>query len=232
MRFLSSKFNFNNLIAVSAIAFLMPICCFAKVNGIMVSPPEEKFFGDVKLPSLHKKYAKEIKEIEGYLNSFHSMSGQFKQSNKEGSIGYGKLFISKPGKIRCEYLKPSPVLLIVNENKITYYDQELDEVSYTSANVNALKMLALKNIQFQDLNLVEVEKEKHFFNLMVKEYSQELKQNLVISLSFSYPKVSLKQVTITTEENEIDMIFDNVVYNLNLGKELFVFYRNRARSTD
>jgi outer membrane lipoprotein carrier protein len=193
---------------------------------MLISPSEEKYFGDDDIkPSIYKIYAKELKEIEKYLNSFQTFSSTFKQSNKDNSINYGKLLISKPGKIRCEYFKPSPVLIIINDNRITYYDKQLDELSYTSANVNALKFLALDNVNFSSLKIVEAEKDNNFISLYIQEDSQELKQTLFLKVTFSYPKVSLKQLTIITEESEIDMAFDQIVYNKTLGKKLFTFNR-------
>jgi outer membrane lipoprotein-sorting protein len=199
-------------------------------QDIMVNKADEKYFGDDDVrPSLYKLYAKEIKQVENYLNGFETFIAQFKQSNKAGSIRYGKLFISKPGKIRCEYLKPSPVLLIINDNRVTYYDQDLDEVSYTSSDINVLKLLALSEINFSNLNLVEMDKEKQFLTLSIKEDSKKAQPRLFLTLKFSYPQIELKQITITTEENEIDMIFDQITYDQLLGKQLFYFHRDLFR---
>jgi outer membrane lipoprotein-sorting protein len=199
-------------------------------NAIMVSAKDTKYFGDESAkPPLYKKYAKEIKSAEQYLNSFYTLSAQFKQSNKNDEISYGKLFISKPGKIRCEYSSPSPLLLIMNDQKITYYDKELDEISYTNTDINALKFLALNEIKFSELNLIEVIKEANFIALSVQEYSKELKQNLIVTFQFNYPSTQLRQLIITTEESEVNVIFDNLIYNKALGKQLFYFNRPSSR---
>jgi len=215
---------------ILALLILFPCLSLATKKAdnadMLISASEEKYFGDDDIkPSIYKIYAKELKEIEKYLNSFQTFSSTFKQSNKDNSINYGKLLISKPGKIRCEYFKPSPVLIIINGNRITYYDKELDELSYTSANVNALKFLALDNVNFSSLNIVEAEKNNNFISLYIQEDSQELKQTLFLKLTFSYPKISLKQLTIITEESEIDMAFEQITYNKTLGKKLFYFNR-------
>lgn len=200
-------------------------------SDILVNTNHEKYFGDEDAkPSLYKEYTKELRELEKYFNGFETFIAPFKQSNKAGSIRYGKLFISKPGKIRCEYSKPSPLLLIINNNRITYYDQTLDQVSYTSSDINVLKILALSELNIKDLEIVEVDREKHFLTLSIKENNKKLQQRLFLTLKVSYPNIELKQITITTEENEIDMIFDQITYNQPVGKQLFYFHRDLFRN--
>lgn len=199
-------------------------------NDMMVTFEKEKYFGDDDVkPSLNSVYSKEIRLVEQYLNGFYSFSAQFKQSNKNNDISYGKIFISKPEKIRCEYSNPSKLLLIMNESKITYYDKDLDEISYTNADINALKLLSLNEVKFANLNLVQVIKDSGFISFSIKEYSKELKQNLIVTLRFNYPVLKLSQVTVTAEDSEVNMIFDKIIYNKDLGKQLFYFNRNSIR---
>ncbi len=196
-------------------------------NNLIVTAPEEKYYGDDDArPPIQKTYANEIEDTEKYLNGFFTFVAQFKQSNSKGEISYGKLFINKPEKIRCEYINPTPILLIINGQKITYYDKDLDEVSYTSTDINALKLLALEKIAFNKLEIVQVEKEPGFISFSIKEHSLELKQDLILTLKFSYPKVELKQLNVITEDSEIAMVFEKIYYNQKLGKELFYFHKN------
>lgn len=227
---------------VKMLKFIIKSLCFLNMmfvveanaaKEMIVSFEKEKYFGDDDVkPSLNSLYAKEIKLVEQYLNGFYSFSAQFKQSNKNNDISYGKLFISKPEKIRCEYSSPSPLLLIMNEGKITYYDKELDEISYTNADINALKLLSLNEVNFNNLNLVSASKDNGFISLSIKEYSKELKQNLIVTLRLNYPLLKLSQVVVTTEDNEVNMIFDNIIYNKPLSKQLFYFNRHPSRKSN
>jgi outer membrane lipoprotein carrier protein len=206
------------------------LLCFANIalgDELIISAPSEKYFGDddVRI-SIKTQYAKEIAEVEKYLNSFETFMAQFKQSNKEGSVRYGKFFISKPGKIRCEYVKPTPDLLIINENKLTFYDKALDEVSYASADINSLKILALKDLRFNSVHIVEMEKDDHFLTISLKEHVEKLESPLFLTMKFSYPQIELKQITITTKDSEMDLIFDQIIYNQPIGKQLFYFHRD------
>ena len=211
---------------VRLLFLLFPFFSFAN-NEVMVAAPQEKYFGDDDVsPPVTAAYTQELAELEYYLNGFDTFIAHFKQSNKEGAIRYGKFFISKPGKIRCEYFKPSPVLLIINENKVTFYDQDLDEVSHASSDINSLKFLTIKDLRFNSVNIVEMDKDDQFITLSIKEHVEKFDGPLFLTLKFSYPKIELKQITITTQEDEVDMIFDQIVYNQPLGKQLFYFHRD------
>lgn len=198
-------------------------------SDIILSAPDEKFFHDERKPSAYIIFAKEIAAAENYLNSFNTLTATFKQSNKEGAIRYGKLFISKPEKIRCEYLPPSPLLLILKTNKLVLYDYDLDEVSYASSDINSLKILALQDFQFKNVNLVEVEREGDFIDFTIKEKIKSSDQILLLTMKFSYPNIALKQINILSEESDIDLILSSIKYNQTLGKELFSFNRDILR---
>lgn len=211
VRFLFFLFIANNLFA----------------SDIIIPASQEKYYGDdnVRVP-IKKIFAKELLEVESYFNSFDTFMAQFKQSNRDGGIRYGKFYISKPGKIRCEYMNPKADLLIINENKLTFYDKALDEVSYASADINSLKILAVKDFRFDSVNVVEIDKEDGFLILSLKEHVEKFDQPLFLTMKFSYPQIELKQITITTKENEMDLIFDQITYNQPIGKQLFYFHRD------
>ena len=212
--------------------FFPAISFAAKVKSqVIVEDLQEKYHGDADniQDPIHKTYAKEIADVENYLDSYTTLTGLFKQADKDGKISYGKLLLAKPGRIRCEYFKPSAVTLIINDNRVTYYDEELDEVSRAATETNALKFLALEHVKFANLNLVELEKDKHYLSLSIKEYSKELKQNLIVTLKFLYPEVTLRQLSIITEGNEVDMVFEQVLYDQPMSKKLFYFHKNSKR---
>lgn len=218
---------------LAALVLLIPLVTLSKASDsdLIVTPPEEKFFNDERKPSAYKVFSKEIKAVEHYLNNFETLVATFKQSNKEGQIRYGKFFISKPGKIRCEYLPPSPLTLIIKDNKIMLYDHDLDETSYANSDINALKLLATPDFKFKNVNLTEIERNGNFIDFTVKENIKSSGQIILLTMKFSYPNISLKQINILSEETDIDLIFSNTKYNQHLGKELFAFNRDILRKS-
>ena len=71
----------------------------------------------------------EVAQIETYLNGIHTLASSFEQVSGEGSIATGKLYLSRPGRMRFEYDAPVPILLVADGLDIHYYDRELQQVS-------------------------------------------------------------------------------------------------------
>jgi len=73
-------------------------------------------------------------KIRNYFNSLQDMKAQFVQVDEYGNTQTGKLFLSIPGKLRWEYNTPREVVMIMHENKVYYYDKELDHGSHYIGN--------------------------------------------------------------------------------------------------
>ncbi|HMK68119.1 MAG TPA: outer membrane lipoprotein carrier protein LolA [Stellaceae bacterium] len=71
----------------------------------------------------------EVGQIETYLNAIRTLSSSFEQVSGEGNVASGKLYLSRPGRMRFEYDPPVPILLVADGLDIHYYDRELQQLS-------------------------------------------------------------------------------------------------------
>lgn len=71
----------------------------------------------------------EVVQIEDYLNGIRTLTSTFEQVSGEGGVATGKLYLSRPGRMRFEYDAPVPVLLVADGRDIHYYDRELQQVT-------------------------------------------------------------------------------------------------------
>jgi outer membrane lipoprotein-sorting protein len=69
-------------------------------------------------------------KIRNYFSSLKNIKAEFVQVDEYGNTQTGKLFLSIPGKLRWEYSTPRDVLIIMNEEKVYYYDKDLDHGSH------------------------------------------------------------------------------------------------------
>ena len=67
-----------------------------------------------------------ILKVEHYLNGFNSLSANFIQYNDNAHSSSGRIYISKPGKLRLEYDGENKYLIVVKGGFISYYDKKLD----------------------------------------------------------------------------------------------------------
>lgn len=109
--------------------------------------------------NLAKKYGPDLQAIENYLNNIKYFSAEFVQKS-EASTANGKFYLSRPGKMRVEYDDQPKVLIVVNDEVLTYKDLELDEVSSLSTNTTPASFLTRKNISFaaKDVEITNIKK--------------------------------------------------------------------------
>ena len=63
-----------------------------------------------------------VPEIEQYINSIRSLQARFVQSNPNGSIIQGTLYLRRPGRMRFEYDAPSQLKIVADGTQVTLWD--------------------------------------------------------------------------------------------------------------
>src|SRR3954452_18170416 len=64
-----------------------------------------------KPPALTPEQTAAVDEIGKYINSFHTLQGDFTQVSPKGTVSKGVFYLSKPGKMRFEYSGPNPFII-------------------------------------------------------------------------------------------------------------------------
>lgn len=63
-----------------------------------------------------------IPEVEAYFNSIRTLKARFIQTNPNGSIVQGTLFLRRPGRMRFEYDAPSQLKIVADGYQVTMWD--------------------------------------------------------------------------------------------------------------
>src|SRR5258708_6391546 len=63
-----------------------------------------------------------VPEIERYVNSMSTVQARFVQSNPNGSVVQGTLYIRRPGRMRFEYDAPSKLKIVADGTQVTLWD--------------------------------------------------------------------------------------------------------------
>jgi outer membrane lipoprotein-sorting protein len=67
-------------------------------------------------------------QIEQVINTLSTAQGRFMQIAANGSVVYGNIFISRPGRIRFEYDPPNPLLIISDGTYVSQVDKDLQSI--------------------------------------------------------------------------------------------------------
>jgi outer membrane lipoprotein-sorting protein len=63
-----------------------------------------------------------VPEVERYFNSIRTLQARFVQSNPNGSVVQGTLYIRRPGRMRFEYDAPSQLKIVADGSQVTMWD--------------------------------------------------------------------------------------------------------------
>jgi len=63
-----------------------------------------------------------VAEVEQYFNAIRTLQARFIQSNPNGSIVQGNLYLRRPGRMRFEYDPPSQLKIVADGSQVTMWD--------------------------------------------------------------------------------------------------------------
>jgi outer membrane lipoprotein-sorting protein len=86
---------------------------FAQPHGAVLS--------DAESASLH--------QVETYLNDLRTLKARFLQIAPDGRTSAGTAWLDRPGRMRFEYDKPSPLLLVAGHGVVVFRDNKLDQTT-------------------------------------------------------------------------------------------------------
>jgi outer membrane lipoprotein-sorting protein len=70
-----------------------------------------------------------IRQVETYLNGLTTLKARFLQIAPDGRTSTGTAWLDRPGRMRFEYDKPSPLLLVAGHGTVIFRDNQLDQTT-------------------------------------------------------------------------------------------------------
>lgn len=92
--------------------------------------------------------ASQLSQVQSHLKSVSTMTANFSQSDRRGQTLNGQLSLKRPGKIRFEYGKNVPMLIVADGKRLTMIDYEVNQVESWPIGNSPLSVLLNPN---QDL---------------------------------------------------------------------------------
>jgi len=90
--------------------------------------------------------AKAIKQISEHFSGVPSMMGEFIQFGPNGEQTGGKFFLQRPGKIRFDYSKPSPITVKADGRTVGINNKKLKTWDYFPLRKTPLRLLLADKI--------------------------------------------------------------------------------------
>lgn len=65
-----------------------------------------------------------LQQLSAYLNQLTSAKGAFTQVNPDNTLSKGNFMIKRPGRMRFEYAKPNPALVVASSGQVAIFDKK------------------------------------------------------------------------------------------------------------
>ncbi|MFC5069622.1 outer membrane lipoprotein carrier protein LolA [Flaviflagellibacter deserti] len=141
-----------------------------------------------------------IRKVNDYFNSIRTLVGSFTQVGPDGSRSNGKFFLSKPGKARFYYQRPSNTDIIADGSSVVVRDRSLATQDIYPLSQTPLKFLLDPNLDLsRDSKVVGVNEDKGVISVQIEEETTfgGKARVLIVFATEDQKNYELKQWTIT-----------------------------------
>ncbi len=127
----------------------------------------------------------QVSQIQQYLNSIRTLEARFLQVTSTGLYSEGKLYISRPGKLRIDYDPPVPVQIMTTGTWLVYHDHELNQLSHVPLDQTPAELLVRENVDLfsEELIIAGFEHAAHAYRLTLVRASDPLEGSLTLVLA-------------------------------------------------
>jgi outer membrane lipoprotein-sorting protein len=165
-------------------------------------------------PAAHAASAA-AQKIATHFSSVQTMTGDFVQFGPKGEQTGGKFFIERPGKIRFNYEKPSPIRVVADGKSVVINNKKLDTWDIYSLNKTPLKLLLSENIDLTDGKVKNVKEEDDLTTIVLGDKS--IFGDSKISMMFDPKSSDLRQWTITDAKGLDTTV---MIFNVKQGEKI------------
>ena len=164
-----------------------------------------------------------LQRTEDYFNSIDSMRAAFFQTSSEGGTAEGVFYLRRPGRLRIEYLPPTPVLIVGDGLLLHFHDTELGQVNDWPIFDTPLGALSSNEIKFND-DLVVTDFRRRSGALAITLVKREDSGLESLTLFFSEAPMEFKQWKVIDAQGLVTTVaLLDVETNIALDNRLFVF---------
>ena len=163
----------------------------------------------------------DLKRVGDYLERLSTLKSRFLQTSSNGNVASGKLFISRPGKLRFEYDPPAPILIISDGIFLIYIDKDLDQVTHVFLKSTPVNFLVRKDIRMDgDITVTKITRSPGLIRLTIRDTDEPEKGSM--TLIFADKPLALRKWTVIDAQNiRTNVMLAGVETGMRLDPRLF-----------
>jgi outer membrane lipoprotein-sorting protein len=207
---------------------LMAALLLAAFAGLAIAPTQAATAP--RAAALSPQDRADAQRVEQYLNGIHSLAARFQQFAADGGMAGGQLVVARPGHMRFEYDKPSPILLLADGTFVVYIDNQLKQVSYLPIGSTPAWFLLRDTISLTDgVTITKFERGPGVIRVTLVENKSP--ENGTLTLTFSDKPLELKQWTIVDQQGKsTTVVLSDAHYGVPVDSKAFTFVDPRDKT--
>jgi outer membrane lipoprotein-sorting protein len=167
----------------------------------------------------------DLKRASDYLNTIKSVQGRFTQIAADGRSVQGTFYLRKPGRIRFEYDRPNPILVVADGTSVAVTNSQLKTTDRYPLINSPLRLLLSETIDLtRDQRIVDVRKETGLFSFTARETAGPARGSITLMFADAGgSNLELRQWEVVDAQGMRTMIaLNDVRQNANIPASLFV----------
>ena len=175
-------------------------------------------------PVFNDQQRADLRRISDYLNSMRSLTGRFLQIGPDGTPVEGTFYLKKPNRLRFEYDKPSPLLVIADGYALVVQNLALRTTDRYPLIGSPLRVLLADDVDLNDdSHIVGVRREAGALLLTAQQESGPAQGQITISFADSGGVLELRQwEVIDAQGMRTVVVVNGIRAGLELQPDLFV----------
>lgn len=173
------------------------------------------------LPATAQQGAVGVPQIEQYFNSIRTLKARFVQSNPNGSVVQGTLYVRRPGRMRFEYDAPSQLKIVADGSQVTMWDPGTRDfgqwpIGWTAASFLVKDPLTLSG----DLQVEKLERVNGMLEATLSQARKPQEGKVIVRLSEN-PLALGGWTIIDNRGNRVTVSLSDVQVGIQLADSLF-----------
>jgi outer membrane lipoprotein-sorting protein len=170
------------------------------------------FLAILPLHNVRAAGAEVAQQIADHFSSVKTMQGEFVQFGPRGEQTGGKFFLERPGKIRFNYEKPSPMRVISDGKSVVIGNTKLNTWDIYPLSKTPLALLLNDRIDLKSKMVRDVKEEADLITIKLGDRS--VFADSTITMMFDPKSYDLRQWTITDNQGKDTSV---MIFNTQTG---------------
>jgi len=164
-----------------------------------------------------------VPEVEKYFNSIRTLQARFVQSNPNGGVVQGTLYLRRPGRMRFEYDAPSQLKIVADGSQVTMWDPPNRDFGQWPIGWTAASFLVKDPFQLSgDLTVQSMQRQDGLLALTVVQTRKPQEGKIIVRVSEN-PMQLRGWSIIDNRGNKVDVTLTDFKTGTQLADSLFKY---------